>query len=181
LSCHALQRFPMTSSSRNDGGKSTILQKILHPLRSKGGTLKKNEYSYFSLFRPLKDTQSRIILVIGVVLALAAGAPLPIIGVIFARIIDAFPPSEEEIRTRVYELLAVGSLSRSKGWFGSTDFCSNRVLCHHVGMELLLGYCRRSDFQRPSYADGSSSSRARSDLLRNPMPRCEFIIRGASI
>jgi hypothetical protein len=36
--------------------------------------------SYFALFRPLHDVQSRLILFGGVVLAIAAGAPLPIIG-----------------------------------------------------------------------------------------------------
>jgi hypothetical protein len=160
----------MTPSSSDDGGKSTILQKMLNPLRPKKGAVKDSGSSYFALFRPLHDVQSRLILVIGVVLALAAGAPLPIIGVIFARIIDAFPPSEEEIRTRVYELLAVGRFSCSKGYFRSTEFYSNRLLCYHVGMDLLLGYRRRSNIQRPSYPDGPSSSRTRSDLLRNPMP-----------
>ncbi|KAH6676469.1 ABC transporter-like protein [Halenospora varia] len=74
---------------------------------SEDSTLKKRGISYFALFRPLQDVQSRCILFAGVVLAIAAGAPLPIIGVIFARIIDAFPPTEDEIVERVYQLLAV--------------------------------------------------------------------------
>jgi ATP-binding cassette subfamily B (MDR/TAP) protein 1 len=64
--------------------------------------------SYIALFRPLQDVQSRLILVAGIVFAIAAGVPLPIIGVIFARIINAFPPSEDEIRQRISELLGVG-------------------------------------------------------------------------
>src|ERR1700761_6821584 len=67
--------------------------------------------SYFALFRPLQDKQSRFILFCGVVLAVAAGAPLPIIGVIFARIIDAFPPTEDEVHQRISQLLGVGKLS----------------------------------------------------------------------
>ncbi|ESZ93817.1 hypothetical protein SBOR_5812 [Sclerotinia borealis F-4128] len=63
--------------------------------------------SYIALFRPLEDFQSRFILFCGVVFAIAAGAPLPIIGIIFARIIDVFPPSEEEVEARVYQLVAV--------------------------------------------------------------------------
>lgn len=83
---------------------------MLKPRRllPKDGTIKKSRSSYFSLFRPLQDLQSRFILVCGVVLAIAAGAPLPIIGVIFAKIIDAFPPSEEEVQQRINQLLGVG-------------------------------------------------------------------------
>ena len=98
----------MIPSLNGDGGKSTTLRKMLHPLLPKGGAVKKTRASYFALFRPLQDVQSRLILATGVVLALAAGVPLPIIGVIFARIIDAFPPSEADVRTRIYQLLAVG-------------------------------------------------------------------------
>lgn len=64
--------------------------------------------SYFALYRPLQDVQSKVILVCGILLAIAAGAPLPIIGVIFSKIINSFPPTEDEVRTRIYQLLAVG-------------------------------------------------------------------------
>lgn len=73
-----------------------------------GGPKETTSVSYFALYRPLKDLQSRLILACGIVLAIAAGAPLPIIGVIFARIIDSFPPTEDEVHTRIKELLAVG-------------------------------------------------------------------------
>jgi len=77
-------------------------------LLPKNAASKDEGASYFALFKPLQDIQSRIILFCGVVLALAAGAPLPIIGVIFARIIDHFPPSEDEVVDRISQLLVVG-------------------------------------------------------------------------
>ncbi|OMP81948.1 Leptomycin B resistance protein pmd1 [Diplodia seriata] len=63
--------------------------------------------SYFSLYRPLKSFQDRCILVAGVILGIAAGVPLPLIGVIFGHIIDAFPPSEHELAVRISQLLGV--------------------------------------------------------------------------
>lgn len=99
-------------NGNGNGNNPTILRKILHPLLPKSGAVKTKGASYFALFRPLQDVQSRLILATGVVLALAAGAPLPIIGVIFARIINNFPPSDEDVRTRIYELLAVGKSSQ---------------------------------------------------------------------
>ncbi|KAI5788367.1 ABC transporter-like protein [Geopyxis carbonaria] len=63
--------------------------------------------SYLSLYRPLRSFKERAILAAAIVLALAAGAPLPIIGVIFGKIINAFPPSEDELRVRIGQLLGV--------------------------------------------------------------------------
>ncbi|KZF19679.1 leptomycin B resistance protein pmd1 [Xylona heveae TC161] len=63
--------------------------------------------SYFALFRPLTDWQSRFILLAGVLLAIAGGIPLPIIGVIFGKLINSFPPSEEELRVHISQLLGV--------------------------------------------------------------------------
>ncbi len=64
--------------------------------------------SYFALYRPLQDWRSRCILAAAIIFAIAAGVPLPIIGVIFGRIIDGFPPSEEELATKLTQLLGVG-------------------------------------------------------------------------
>jgi ATP-binding cassette, subfamily B (MDR/TAP), member 1 len=91
-------------------GESSRWEKMLQSLHllPKKGFWEIPGSSYVALFKPLQDVQSRFILVSGIVLAIAAGVPLPIIGVIFARIINAFPPSEDEIRTRISELLAVG-------------------------------------------------------------------------
>lgn len=63
--------------------------------------------SYFALYRPLKDWQSRAILGMGLVLAMAAGLPLPIIGVILGKIINNFPPPEQELELRLVQLMAV--------------------------------------------------------------------------
>ncbi len=90
-------------NSRSSGWQMVNLLRLL----PKNGALRTTGASYFALFRPLKDLQSRLILLCGIILAIAAGAPLPIIGVIFARIIDSFPPSEDEVHTRINELLAV--------------------------------------------------------------------------
>ncbi|OCL06124.1 leptomycin B resistance protein pmd1 [Glonium stellatum] len=74
--------------------------------------------SYFALYRPLKDTQSKVILLGGFLLAIAAGIPLPIIGVVFGKIINNFPPSEEELRTRLGQLMgvAVAYFAITWGW-----------------------------------------------------------------
>lgn len=63
--------------------------------------------SYFALYKPLDDWESRIILLGGVLLAIAAGIPLPLIGVIFGKIINNFPPSEDELRVRLGQLMGV--------------------------------------------------------------------------
>ncbi|KAI9716671.1 MAG: hypothetical protein M1812_005209 [Candelaria pacifica] len=63
--------------------------------------------SYFALYGPLKDFKSRLVLAGGIVLAIAAGVPLPIIGIIFGKIISHFPPTEDELRIRLSQLLGV--------------------------------------------------------------------------
>jgi ATP-binding cassette subfamily B (MDR/TAP) protein 1 len=63
--------------------------------------------SYFALYRPLNTFESRAILLFGVLLAVAAGLPLPLISVILGRIINDFPPKEDELRLRLAELLGV--------------------------------------------------------------------------
>ncbi|KAI9699955.1 MAG: hypothetical protein M1836_002489 [Candelina mexicana] len=63
--------------------------------------------SYFALYRPLTDIRSRLVLASGILLAIAAGTPLPIIGVIFGKIISQFPPTEDELRIRLSQLLGV--------------------------------------------------------------------------
>jgi hypothetical protein len=71
-----------TPESHKDDGKSSKWKIMLNPFRcyQAYGTSKTPGPSYFALFRPLHDVQSRLILFGGVVLAVAAGAPLPIIG-----------------------------------------------------------------------------------------------------
>ena len=67
-------------------------------------------FSYLQLYRPVNDWRSRTILFFAIVCSIAAGAPLPIIGLIFSKIIDTFPPSEEAVEQRVYELIGVGKI-----------------------------------------------------------------------
>ena len=63
--------------------------------------------SYFALFATLKHPGSRAAVTLGVVFAITAGIPLPIIGVIFGKIISGFPPSPDELQTRIEQLLGV--------------------------------------------------------------------------
>jgi ATP-binding cassette subfamily B (MDR/TAP) protein 1 len=63
--------------------------------------------SYFALYRSLDDFGSRTILVLGIVLAMTAGLPLPIIGVILGRIINNFPPPADELKALLVRLMSV--------------------------------------------------------------------------
>ena len=63
--------------------------------------------SFISLYRNLETTFEETVPVAGTILAIAAGVPLPIIGVIFGKIISAFPPSEDEMQVRIAQLLGV--------------------------------------------------------------------------
>ncbi|KAF1921202.1 P-loop containing nucleoside triphosphate hydrolase protein [Ampelomyces quisqualis] len=63
--------------------------------------------SYFALYRPLDDFGSRTVLVLGVLLAMAAGIPLPLIGVILGRIINNFPPPADELKALLVRLMSV--------------------------------------------------------------------------
>ncbi|KAF2843130.1 P-loop containing nucleoside triphosphate hydrolase protein [Patellaria atrata CBS 101060] len=63
--------------------------------------------SYFTLYRPVKSVKLRLILFCGILFSVAAGIPLPLIGVIFGKIIDNFPPEEHELQTRIAQLLGV--------------------------------------------------------------------------
>ncbi|KAK5125698.1 hypothetical protein LTR85_011972 [Meristemomyces frigidus] len=62
--------------------------------------------SYISLYSCL-DAKDKTIACGAVLFAIAAGLPLPIIGVIFGRLISSFPPSEDELSTRISQLLGV--------------------------------------------------------------------------
>jgi len=63
--------------------------------------------SYWSLYKTLTDFRSKSYLVLGTLLAIAAGMPLPLIGVILGKIINNFPPDEHELRTRLSQLMGV--------------------------------------------------------------------------
>lgn len=63
--------------------------------------------SYFGLYGTIEDKRDRALASLGAICAIAAGVPLPIIGVIFGEIISAFPPDEDELLLRIRQLLAV--------------------------------------------------------------------------
>lgn len=95
--------------------------------------------SYFALFRQLDDFNSRACLACGTVLAIAAGVPLPIIGVIFAKLIDSFPPSDEELNLRLKQLLGVGR--RSTPLSGTRLMLYSCCLfCDYMGVGNLLEF-----------------------------------------
>lgn len=63
--------------------------------------------SYFGLYGSIENTNDRLLVALGLICAIAAGVPLPIIGVIFGEIISAFPPDEAELLLRIRQLLGV--------------------------------------------------------------------------
>nr|XP_023907978.1 multidrug resistance protein 1-like [Quercus suber]POF16576.1 leptomycin b resistance protein pmd1 [Quercus suber] len=63
--------------------------------------------SYFTLYSSLIGFRDRAVAFGGALCAVAAGVPLPIISIVFGKLIDTFPPTEDEIRTRISELLGV--------------------------------------------------------------------------
>ena len=75
--------------------------------------------TYFGLYGSLQSTQDRTIVFCGAAFAIAAGIPLPIIGVIFGKIITNFPPDEEELQSRISQLLAV-----AVAFFAVTTVCT---------------------------------------------------------
>jgi ATP-binding cassette subfamily B (MDR/TAP) protein 1 len=74
--------------------------------------------SYFTLYRQLDDAGSKAILALGVILAILAGLPIPLIGVILGRIINNFPPTSDELKHLLYRLMsvAVGYFIVTWGW-----------------------------------------------------------------
>jgi len=75
--------------------------------------------SYFSLYKPLTDFQSRAILGIGCLLSIACGVPIPLIGVILGKIINNFPPREDELKLRLMQLMGIAVVYFVVSW-GST-------------------------------------------------------------
>jgi len=66
-----------------------------------------NKTSYFALYRQLDDVGSKLILVLGIVTAILAGLPLPLIGVVLGRIINNFPPNPDELKHLLFRLMSV--------------------------------------------------------------------------
>jgi hypothetical protein len=62
---------------------------------------------YFSLYRRLQGPGQLTLLAAAVLLSAAARVPLLIIGFLFGKIINSFPPPEDELRHRLAELIGV--------------------------------------------------------------------------
>lgn len=102
--------------------------------------------SYFTLYRPLTTVRDKCILAAAVILSLAAGAPLPLISFIFGKIINDFPPAEDEMRVRIAQLLGVAVVyfCITWGWATAWGIVGERVsrglrealLRKAVGMEV---------------------------------------------
>ncbi|KAL5420086.1 hypothetical protein PMIN04_006689 [Paraphaeosphaeria minitans] len=75
--------------------------------------------SYFSLYKPLTDFQSRAILCFGCFFSIACGIPIPLIGVILGKIINNFPPREDELKLRLVQLMSMAVMYFAVAW-GST-------------------------------------------------------------
>ncbi len=112
--------------------------------------------SYFSLFKPLTSLDAKLLLFGGAFLAAAAGIPLPIIGVLFSKIINEFPPSEEELKLRIGQLLgiAIAYFSLTWGWALCWGIVGERVskglreavVDRAMGMNLEFFDCEGVDF-----------------------------------
>lgn len=87
--------------------------------------------SYISLYTPVNDWTSQCVLIGAIVCAIAAGVPLPVIGLIFSRIIDDFPPSEDELRQSIGELLGVAVAYFVVTWVIPFHSPFHRVWCEY--------------------------------------------------
>ena len=63
--------------------------------------------SYFGLYRLLRSRTDKLVACLGIIFAITAGIPLPLIGIIFGKLISTFPPDDAELRGRISELLGV--------------------------------------------------------------------------
>ncbi|KAH9865902.1 hypothetical protein IAQ61_008638, partial [Plenodomus lingam] len=85
--------------------------------------------SYFALYSCLDDAGSKGILALGIGLAICAGVPLPLIGVILGKIINSFPPPQDELKQLLYRLMtvAVGYFAVTWGWAACWAVIGERV------------------------------------------------------
>lgn len=63
--------------------------------------------TYLSLYEPLESFSEKFIAIASAFFAIAAGVPLPIIGFIFGKIINEFPPDPQSLHQRLVQLLGV--------------------------------------------------------------------------
>ncbi|KAF2717078.1 multidrug resistance-like protein [Polychaeton citri CBS 116435] len=77
--------------------------------RNRSSWFKSVSPSFVSLYGDLESWQDRTIAASGVILAVLAGIPLPIIFYLFGEIIGDFPPEEHALRLALVRLLAVAA------------------------------------------------------------------------
>ena len=109
--------------------------------------------SYFALYKPLDDLESRLILLAAVLLAIAAGIPLPLIGVIFGKIINNFPPNEDELRVRLGQLMGVAVAFFAVTWGWSVCW---GVIGERVSRRMRESLVERSLGMEPAFFDTES-------------------------
>lgn len=71
--------------------------------------------SYLDLYDPLESKTHKAIAIGSAIFAIAAGVPLPIIGYIFGKIINSFPPEPDALTQRLIQLIGVAI-----AYFGAT-------------------------------------------------------------
>lgn len=104
-----LSRYPASSltagsmAGNDDNDLSQVPRRFLRQILG----INPFRTSYWSLFRPIDDWPSQCVLFLAIICAVVAGIPLPIIGVIFSKIIDSFPPPEDKLIKNIGELLGV--------------------------------------------------------------------------
>lgn len=65
--------------------------------------------AYFKLYGLLDDIESQIILIVGIVTAIAAGVPSPLIAVVFRGVVDTFPPPDSQLDPALNEIIGIAS------------------------------------------------------------------------
>lgn len=103
---------------------------------------------YFWLYGSIPGARRRAILVAAILLSAAAGLPLPIIGYLFGKIINSFPPPEDELREMLLNLIkvAVAYFAITWGWavcWGATGEMISKELRKAL-VEKLLGMVSNS-------------------------------------
>lgn len=118
---------------------------------------------YFNLYRPLETWYDKGLLFSAIILSLAAGVPLPIIGVIFGKIINDFPPDENALETRLLQLIGVATAYFFITWGWATCWgmvgekvargLRERVLQKAIGMDMTYFEVEGADIAHRLTAD----------------------------
>jgi ATP-binding cassette, subfamily B (MDR/TAP), member 1 len=96
-------------ASLADGRREELSQSVPKKAWEQFLGLRPFKTSYFSLYRPLKTKKDKAILAAAIILSMAAGVPLPLIGVIFGKVINGFPPDNHELNEKLTHLMIVAA------------------------------------------------------------------------